>query len=262
MDLATVFGLILAWGSVISLIYIEGGHLVALWNMGAFVLVVGGTLGATIIGLGKEDIIALPQVLKKAFLSKPIELKETISILVELSRTVRKEGLLSLERVSESIKNNFFKKAIQIVVDGLDAEQVRLILETDLELLEERHKTGQKIFTTMGGFGPTLGIIGTVLGLVHMLANISTPDTMGPAIAAAFIATLYGVSTANLIYIPIGNKLKRRSEEEVLERRIIIEGIISIQAGDNPRILEEKLLSFLPPKIRQQVSESLKGSKK
>lgn len=261
MDLATIVGLIMAWGSVISLVYIEGGHLGALWNIGAFILVVGGTLGVTIIGSDKEDILSIPSFMKNAFFNKPVDVVENIITLVNLSKTVRKEGLLSLEKVSESIEDEFFKKAIQIVVDGLDAEQVRNILETDLELLEERHKVGAKIFGTMGGFGPTLGIIGTVMGLVHMLANISSPDTMGPAIAAAFIATLYGVSTANLIYIPIGNKLKRRNEEEVHSRMIILEGIISIQAGDNPRILEEKLLTFLPPKQRMVVSEKIKGSK-
>lgn len=262
MDLATIIGLIMAWASVISLIYIEGGSLASLLNFGAFVLVVGGTTGATIIGFSQEDIFAIPQIIKNAFFSKAVQTDKTIQLMVDLSRTVRKEGLLSLERLSESIKDVFFKKAIQIVVDGLDADQVRSILETDLELLESRHKRGQKIFATMGGFAPTLGIIGTVLGLVHMLANISSPDTMGPAIAAAFIATLYGVSTANLLYLPIGNKLKRRSEEELLERQIILEGILSIQAGDNPRILEEKLLAFLPPKVRVKISEQIKGAKK
>jgi chemotaxis protein MotA len=144
----------------------------------------------------------------------------------------------------------------------MDADQVRAILETDLELLEERHKRGHKIFATMGGFGPTLGIIGTVMGLVFMLANLSTPDTMGPAISAAFIATLYGVSSANLLYLPIAAKLQRRGEEETLLRRIILEGILSIQAGDNPRILEEKLLAFLPPRVRVKVAEALKGAAK
>lgn len=262
MDLATIGGLILAWGSVISLIYIEGGNLQSLWNFGAMVLVVGGTIGATIIGSKLEDILNLPRVVLKSIQTKQVQTGRTIGLLVELSRTVRKEGLLSLERASESIQDAFFKKAIQIVVDGLDAEQVRNILETDLDLLEERHKRSQKIFATLGGFAPTLGIIGTVLGLVHMLANISSPDTMGPAIAAAFIATLYGVSTANLLYLPIGNKLKRCSEEETLERRIVLEGIISIQAGDNPRILEEKLLSFLPPGLRLEVAKQLQEAKK
>ncbi len=261
MDFATIVGLIMAWGSLVAIVYIEGGHLGSLWNFGAFVLVIGGTLGVTVVGSDKEDIRSIPTIMKNAFFSKPIKVEETISMLVNLSKTVRKEGLLSLEKVSEQIEDDFFKKAIQIVVDGLDAEQVRAILETDIELLGERHKIGAKIFATMGGFGPTLGIIGTVMGLVHMLANISTPDSMGPAIASAFIATLYGVSTANLIYIPISNKLKRRNEEEVHARMIVLEGIISIQAGDNPRILEEKLLTYLSPKARIKVAEKIKGSK-
>lgn len=263
MDLATIGGLILAWVSLLSLVFLEGGgNFGALINSGAFILVIGGTIGVTIIGTSMEDILGFPGVLRKAFFTKPAKIGETINMLINLSRTVRKEGLLSLESVIGTISDEFFKKAIQIVVDGMDADQVRSILETDLELLEERHKRGQKIFATMGGFAPTLGIIGTVLGLVYMLANISSPDTMGPAISAAFIATFYGVSTANLIYIPLGNKLQRRAEEENLLRHIILEGILSIQAGDNPRILEEKLLAFLPPKLRAKVAESLKGAKK
>ncbi|NTV51404.1 MAG: flagellar motor protein [Candidatus Firestonebacteria bacterium] len=263
MDLATIGGLILAWVSLGLIVFIEGGgNFQALVNPGAFILVVGGTLGATMVGLSLEDVMAIPSVLKKAFLAKRVQVGETITMLVNLSRTVRKEGLLSLESVIETIEDDFFKKAIQIVVDGMDADQVRAILETDLELLEERHKRGHKVFATMGGFGPTLGIIGTVMGLVFMLANLSTPDTMGPAISAAFIATLYGVSSANLLYLPIAAKLQRRGEEETLLRRIILEGILSIQAGDNPRILEEKLLAFLPPRLRLQVSESLKGAAK
>jgi chemotaxis protein MotA len=263
MDLATIGGLILAWVSLGLIVVIEGGgNFAALVNPGAFILVIGGTLGATMVGCSMEDVIAIPSVLKKAFLAKRVAVGETITMLVNLSRTVRKEGLLSLESVIETIEDDFFKKAIQIVVDGMDADQVRAILETDLELLEERHKRGHKVFATMGGFGPTLGIIGTVMGLVFMLANLSTPDTMGPAISSAFIATLYGVSSANLLYLPIAAKLQRRGEEETLLRRIILEGILSIQAGDNPRILEEKLLAFLQPRLRLQVSESLKGAAK
>jgi chemotaxis protein MotA len=263
MDLATIGGLILAWASLLTIVVLEGGaNFAALVNIGALILVIGGTLGATAVGCSTEELINLPNVVRKAFFTKSAKIGETINMLVGLSRTVRKEGLLSLESVIQTISDDFFKKAIQIVVDGMDADQVRAILETDLELLEERHKRGQKIFATMGGFSPTLGIIGTVMGLVFMLANLSSPDTMGPAISAAFIATLYGVSTANLLYLPIGNKLQRRAEEENLYRRIILEGILSIQAGDNPRILEEKLFAFLPPKMRTKVAEGLKGAKK
>lgn len=263
MDLATIGGLVMAWTALLTIVALEGGgNFAALANIGALILVLGGTFGATFIGASLEDILNIPNVLKKAFISPKVKMGETIGMLINLSRTVRKEGLLSLESVIETITDEFFKKAIQIVVDGMDADQVRAILETDLELLEERHKRNQKIFANLGGFSPTLGIIGTVMGLVFMLANLSSPDTMGPAISAAFIATLYGVSSANLLFLPIGNKLARLSEEEGLYRRIILEGILSIQAGDNPRILEEKLFAFLPPKLRAKVAESLKGAKK
>ena len=136
-------------------------------------------------------------------------------------------------------------------MDGIDPEYIREILSTEIHFLQTRHKVGESIFTTMGGFAPTLGIIGTVMGLIHMLANLSDPDKLGKAIAGAFIATLYGVSIANLIFLPIGNKLKARSAEEVLVREIIVEGILAVQAGDNPRIVEDKLKAFLAPKLRR-----------
>jgi chemotaxis protein MotA len=157
-----------------------------------------------------------------------------------------------LEKQTKSIKDPFMKKGVQLLVDGVDMNHIRIIMETDIAFIKTRHNDGAEFFLKMGGYSPTLGIIGTVMGLIFMLANLSDPGSMGPAIASAFIATLYVVSFANLLYLPIGSKLKNISGKEILEKRIMLEGLLAIQAGDNPRIIEERLLSFIPPKKRDE----------
>ena len=171
-------------------------------------------------------------------------------MMVRFAERARREGLLVLEEEARRIDDDFLQRGMRLAIDGTDPEMVREILSTEIHFLQARHKVGENIFTTLGGFAPTLGIIGTVMGLIHMLANLSDPAKMGPLIAGAFIATLYGVSSANLIFLPIGNKLKARSAEEVIVREVMVEGILSIQTGDNPRIVEEKLKAFLAPKMR------------
>jgi chemotaxis protein MotA len=200
-----------------------------------------------------NQLMGLPGILRKAFTEKPLDTAEVISLLVRLAERARREGMLSLEAEAERVEDDFLARGLRLAVDGTDPELLRDILTTDIHFLQARHKTGESIFTTMGGFAPTLGIIGTVMGLIHMLANLRNPDKMGPLIAGAFIATLYGVSSANLIFLPIGNKLKARSAEEVLMREVMLEGILAIQAGDNPRLVEEKLKAFLAPKLRDSV---------
>ena len=167
-----------------------------------------------------------------------------------MAEKARREGLLALEDEAENVDDAFIKKGISLVVDGTDPELVKDILESDLDAMEARHTQQAGLFQNAGGFAPTLGIIGTVMGLVHVLENLSDPDSLGPAISTAFIATFYGVASANLYYLPIGNKLKQISHDEVHARTMIIEGIVSIQAGDNPRVVEEKLKTFLDPSER------------
>jgi chemotaxis protein MotA len=258
MDIVTIVGLVLAWGSLIGSVIIEGmeggkGVDVAMFiKIGPILLVFGGTLGAALVGLTKEEIMALPKVLMKAFVNKQPDYPEIIKTLVNFSRQVRRDGLLVLEKQTKGITNDFLKKGVQLLVDGVDMNHIRLIMETDIALLKQRHSEATEFFAKIAGFSPTLGIIGTVMGLINMLSNLSDPSTMGPAIASAFIATLYGVSAANLLYMPIANKLKKINALEIIEKRIMLEGLISIQAGDNPRIIEEKLLSFIAPKDREQ----------
>lgn len=252
MDFATVLGLLLAWGALVGALLMEGGELRALINLPAALLVFGGTLGAGMMSYRMNQIMGLPGILRQAFQERTEDVADVIVLLVRLAERARREGLLVLEEEARRLDDAFLKKALQLAVDGTDPELVREILTTEIHFLQNRHKVGESIFTTLGGFAPTLGIIGTVMGLIHMLANLSDPGKMGPLIAGAFIATLYGVSSANLIFLPIGNKLRARSAEEVLMREVMVEGVLSIQAGDNPRIVEEKLKAFLAPRLRDE----------
>jgi chemotaxis protein MotA len=253
MDLATVIGLVLAWGAFFGSVLLEGGDLKAFANPSAIILVFGGTLGATMIGFPLSEITSIPNIIKHAFTSHEEDSAVIISKLVLFAERARREGLLALEEEARDITDPFLKKGVQLAVDGTDPELVRVIMQTEIAYLEERHNSGANVFLTMGGFSPTLGVIGTVAGLVHMLANLSDPSSMGPSIASAFIATLYGVSSANLIFLPLGNKLKHRGQGELLLKEIMMEGILAIQAGDNPRVVEEKLKAFLSPKERLHV---------
>ncbi len=253
MDFATVIGLLVAWGALVGSLLMEGGDVRALINIPAALLVFGGTLGAATISFRMNQIMGLPDVLKRAFDDSAHDPAEVIRLLVRFAERARREGMLVLEAEAKRVDDAFLQKGIRLAIDGTDPETVRDILETELHFLQSRHKTGESIFITLGGFAPTLGIIGTVMGLIHMLANLSDPGKMGPLIAGAFIATLYGVSSANLLFLPLANKLKARSQEEVAIREVMIEGILAIQAGDNPRMVDEKLKSFLAPRLRQTV---------
>lgn len=252
MDLATIIGLVLAWGAFLGSIIMEGGNIGSLVNPSAALLVFGGTLGATMISMPLSTVTGIPLITKHAFFGKHSDPIAIIKTLVGFAEKARREGLLALEEEARGIDEPFLQKGVQLAIDGTDPEIVREILETDVAFLGQRHHEGANFYAQIGGFAPTLGVIGTVSGLVHMLANLSDPGSMGPSIAAAFIATLYGVCSANLVFLPLGNKLKHVSAAEVLTLEIMTEGILAIQAGDNPRIVEEKLKAFLAPKLRKQ----------
>jgi chemotaxis protein MotA len=258
MDLATIIGLVLAWGALVGALLMDGGDVKALVNIPAALLVFGGTLGAATISFKMNQIAGLPNILKQAFKEKTQDVAGVIEILVRFAERARREGLLVLEDDVSQVDDEFLQRGVRLAIDGTDPEMVREILTTEIHFLQSRHKVGESIFTTLGGFAPTLGIIGTVIGLIHMLANLADPAKMGPSIAGAFIATLYGVSSANLIFLPIGNKLKARSQDEVLVREVMVEGILAIQAGDNPRIVEEKLKAYLAPRLRQEFYVAVK----
>jgi len=188
--------------------------------------------------------------LKVIMFERKLNPQQLIDLLYDLSQKSRKNGLLSLEKELNNIQDSFLKKAIQLAIDGFETNKIREILEIEVSYIEERHKVGAAFFQKLGGFSPTLGIIGTVLGLIHALANMESSESMAQSIAAAFIATLWGVALANLIYLPIADKLKVKHQDEALYLEIISEGVISLAMGDNPRVIRMKLLSFLLPDKR------------
>ncbi|MHB1630189.1 MAG: flagellar motor protein [Bacilli bacterium] len=254
MDVTTIGGLVLGLLSLFVAFVMEGGSPLALFGLSAGLIVLGGTIGAVMVSFGTRQLKSIPALLKVAFVTKPEDPLDVIEQLVGLATVARREGILALEDKVESYSDEFFKNGVRLVVDGVDPELVRDILENELNALEARHESGAAVFEAAGGYAPTMGIIGTVMGLIHVLSNLSDVNKLGPLIATAFIATLYGVGSANLFWLPIATKLKTRSKEEMLSRELILEGILSIQAGENPTILGQKLRVFLAPGRRTKDS--------
>ncbi|SRR5579883_1007373 len=241
MDLSTLIGLIVGFGALIVAMLMEGGSPAALIAPSAMLIVFGGTIGATMIAYPLECVMKLPALFGIVFKQQKHDAHALIERFVELGEKARKNGLLSLESDAQEIDDPFLKQALMLAVDGTDAETLRAILESQMEHMGERHEVLFGMLEAMGGFAPTMGIIGTVMGLVHVLSNLSDPNSLGPEIAVAFIATLWGVCTANLLWLPLGGKLKRKSHEEVFFRQIALEGILAVQSGENPRVVRQKL---------------------
>jgi len=250
MDLTTVIGLVIGLVALLGGFVLEDGHLSALLSPTAALIVFGGTFAVVIVATPLEQLKQIPKTLKIAFTGKSQDPQDVIEELYELSTIARREGILALEEKVERQEDEFFRNGLRLVVDGVDPELTRSMLETELTFIQERHERGARPFEQAGGYAPTMGIIGTVMGLVHVLGSLADVDKLGPQIATAFIATLYGVASANVVYLPIANKLKSRSEQETLLRELMIEGILSIQAGENPNILKQKLKAFLAPNLR------------
>lgn len=255
MDLTTILGFVCAFAGMGLSVALEGGNAGAFINVPAALIVFGGTLGAVVIATPLPDLLRVPIVLKQAFFpAKQPAPQSVIQMLVDLSRRARREGLLGLEPEIAKIENAFLRNGLQLVVDGSDGEVLESVLHTEMRNRSQRHRKGIGFFEALGGLAPTLGVTGTVMGLVHMMGNLNDPSSMGPAIAGAFIATLYGVASANIIFLPIGGKLKARSEEEKLLSTIITEGLLSLQAGENAMTIEEKLKAYLPLSQRAKMS--------
>ncbi|MDK2822104.1 MAG: chemotaxis protein MotA [Clostridia bacterium] len=258
MDLATIIGIIFGMVLLIGSILIEG-NLSAFWSISSLMIVLGGTLAATLINFPLSQVIGTMKVLRIAFRNHSTEPQEIIGTLVAFAEKARREGLLALEAEAEVIDEPFLKKGIELIVDGTDPELVRNILETELNFVEERHRQGAQIFENMGGSAPAFGMIGTLIGLILMLRNLEDPSSIGPGMAVALITTFYGSLFANLIFLPIAGKLKIRSSEEISNKELMLEGILSIQAGENPRIVAEKMKSFLNPLTRKKLDQKDDG---
>lgn len=255
MDLATIVGFLLGIGLLIGSILVEG-ELSAFWSLSSILIVLGGTLAATLVSYPLGQLLGVMKVLNKAFKVQKQEPEQIISVLVGFAERARREGLLALEAESEKLDEPFLQKGIQLIVDGTDPELVRNILETEISFIEDRHKTGANIFENMGASAPAFGMIGTLIGLILMLKNLNDPGSLGPGMAVALITTFYGSLLANLIFLPIAAKLKVRSSEEILVKEVMIEGILSIQAGENPRIVSEKMKAFLSPGLRDKLNKN------
>ncbi len=248
MDLATIIGILVAFGLVIAAL---GGDALLFFDFPSLLIVLGGTIGAVLVTHPLENVLGVAGIIKKTFMSKAQEPSSLIPKFVDYATRVRREGILSLEAHLKGIPDEFMRKALQLTVDGLDPQLIQEILETEIECLEDRHLKGAEILQTFGNLAPAMGMIGTVIGLVLMLKRMNDPSTIGPAMAVALLTTFYGAVLANLVFIPMAGKLRARSKEEVLVRTMILEGIMSISRGENPRILEEKMNSYLPPKDRK-----------
>lgn len=255
MGLTTIVGIGMALLSLVVAFSLEGGKLSDLFSPTALLLIFGGTIGATMISFSFAELAAVPSLMKKIISGSSQDEVAVIEQIVGMADTVRREGLLYLENQLPQINDPFMRKGIQLIVDGTDPQVVRNILETELYSSEERHHSGYQIFETAGGYAPTMGIIGTVMGLVRVLGSLANPETLGPAIAEAFIATLYGVGSANIFWLPVGEKLKNIAKKETMLRELEIEGILSLQAGSNPLLIRDRLTAFLNPAHRKNYEE-------
>lgn len=252
MDLATLLGLLIAFGFIFGAIA-TGGSIILFVNVPSLLIVIGGSVAVVLMQFTLSQFFGAIKVALKAFFHKAVDAQELIEQAVVLANVARKEGMMALE--SQEIDNQFLNKGIQLCVDGHPPDLVRKMLSKDISLTIQRHETGQKIFKALGGVAPAMGMIGTLIGLVQMLANMDDPKSIGPAMAVALLTTLYGAIIANAFALPLADKLALRSQEEKTNRTLILETISGIQEGMNPRVLEELLKAFLPESQRKSDEE-------
>lgn len=259
MDLMTIIGLLISWMLVLAAM-VSGGKGMAYVDFPSVLITIGGTAGALIASSPSERIKSVGNIFKSAFTSKNKDVVTLVQTIVSFAEKARREGLLSLEgNAAELTDNDFLRKSIQLVVDGTDPELVRAILDTEIGILESRHSSNKSLFDSGAELAPAFGMIGTLIGLIAMLGDLSDVNALGPGMAVALITTMYGSMMANMVFIPISKKLSVRSAEEVLSLELMVEGVLAIQAGENPRIVEEKLKVYLPPKLRNQLEKAREG---
>jgi len=245
MDIASIIGLVLGFGAVFGGAIMEGLHVGALIQPTAFIIVEGGTVATVFVAFPLPTLIQALKDLKKVFLPPKDDPEGVIKNIINYAAKARRNGLISLEQEAQTVKDPFTKKGISLVVDGIDPQKLRETMEIELASIKEHGKGGAEVFEAAGGFAPTIGIIGAVLGLIHVMGNLSDSSKLGEGIAVAFVATIYGLMTANIICIPFGTKLKHRLKEELLQKEMVIEGLIAIQNGENPHFIEQKLRAYL-----------------
>lgn len=250
MDLATILGLVAAFGLMVSAI-MQGSSLMVFIDLAALTIVIGGTLGTILVHFPFGDIMGAFNVARKAFFHKGQKSTDIIERLIRYAGKARKEGILSLQSVMNEINDEFFLKGLQMAVDGQEPEALKDMLDREIEYVMERHDKGAEIFATIAAYSPAMGMIGTLIGLVQMLQTMDDPSTIGPAMAVALLTTFYGAIIANIVANPIAGKLKLRSASEVLNKTLVTEGMKAILEGENPRLMEQRLHAFVAPKERQ-----------
>ena len=251
MDLATILGLFAALGIVMVAVIMGGGSVGELFAQpDAILLTVVGAMMASLVSVSLKTFLNVPKLIIKAFTGKAIDPMPAIDDLTDMADKARRDGLLALEEKAKSLDEPFLRKGVMLVVDGVDPAQVKAILSSEIENMKDRHAAGYGYFNACGGFGPTMGMIGTVLGLIAAMKNLENPADLGRSIAAAFLTTLWGVASSNLLWLPLGGKLEYNSEQEASYRYMLLDGILALQAGENPRMVREKLMAYVPPSVR------------
>jgi chemotaxis protein MotA len=255
MKFGTGIGIVITLVGIAMGATMEGTNVMVVINVPAILIVLVGTLGASIAACGLEANIRLPKLFIKAFMPDDVDLVGRVNELVSFAEKARRDGLLALDEAVKDITDPFTKKGVQLVVDGTDPDLVYAVLDAENEAMRKRHSQARNPFMQAGALAPTMGIIGTVFGLVNVMNNLNNPSSLGPLIASAFLATLMGVGAANVVFLPMANRLKELSEEELHFREMTLEGILAIQSGDNPRVVAEKLMAYVPPAKRPSEEE-------
>ncbi len=250
MDLGTVVGLVLTLALLLGAMAMGVG-VGAYIDIPSVLIVFGGTTGVLLVGFKMEQMKNISKIFMIAIKPPQDDVPELIKKMVDYSTKARRDGILALETDANNEENEFLKKGLSMAVDGNEPDTIRDLLEIDMDQTSERHKSNSQIFAQMGGFSGAMGMIGTLIGLVAMLLNMADPSAIGPSMAVALLTTMYGAMIGNIVGAPVANILEIRDSDEVLAKTLILEGIMAIQAGDNPRTLESKLLAFLQPKDRE-----------
>jgi chemotaxis protein MotA len=261
MDISTIVGVVAALAIVFTVQILDGGSPSSIILVPSMLLVFGGAFFAGMAGGVLKDAVGVGKQLQKAFMAKVTPPTQLVENIVKLAERARREGLLALEDAVKTVEHPFLKRGLQLAIDGTDPEELHDILHAEIAAKKKADKAGSKLFENMGGYAPTIGIIGTVMGLVHVLANLSKPASLGESISAAFVATLWGVLSANVIWLPIASRLSRLSAIEAEEMELVIDGVLAIQAGSNPRLVAQKLRSLLPPDAAKKAEAAATAKK-
>jgi len=245
MDKISVLGLLLGIVAIIGGQLLEGGHVASLSQPTALLIVLGGTMGAVMLQSPYATFVRGVRMVRWVWYPPVVDYLQLIKQVSSWSQVSRREGLLALESVINQLKDDFARKGLQLLVDGAEPERLREVLEVEISTYEEEMKLSARIWEAAGGYSPTIGILGAVMGLIHVMENLSDPSKLGAAIAVAFVATIYGVGLANLVFLPMANKLKAHINRLIVQREMIVDGLVGIANGDNPRIIESRLQGYI-----------------